>query len=176
MAGAVIFGDGISQIIDDFDSRLRSNLLSAYRDLGPLKKTKMSKHEAEEKIGKTFYAVFEGLVKETNLLARARELLKIGLPDDFDEVSVILDRKNIPLLERIILLLLFINDYPYRAFFSGKLTKLPVNALELHFKYDNNTGIVSNVSYKLKNVRLVGKGKRESDRNEWKIIVYVWYF
>jgi hypothetical protein len=85
---------------------------------------------------------------------KLEECLLIPMPNTFDELLVIFKERDAAPFQAFVLLLLFIQARPLRAFFSGRDEPLPYNTLRVAIYQRPSEALPRKVSYGLSQVEL----------------------
>src|SRR6266480_1888934 len=149
-----IFNDTFEASWEDFDELFRKNLLAKIREVGSLHRLTLNHEEANTEFGRRFYEALEATLVSGNFLPKWKKALAIPMPRSFDELTEVFKHHTLYPLHAFYLLLLYIHEYPLRAFFSGRDKSLPYNTLTLKFQQELSDPKPTDVRYELEMINL----------------------
>jgi hypothetical protein len=144
-----IFNDTFERSWRDFDEMFRRELLAEIRQLGSIHRLSGDHKEINSEYSRRFYSALERAIVGSDLIQKLKSALVITLPSNFDELEAVFDLHPVYQLHAFYLLLLYVHEYPLRAFFSGRDRSLPLNTLKLKFHQTLGDPLPTAVDYEL---------------------------
>jgi hypothetical protein len=144
-----IFDDTFEPSWKEFDDAFRQELLDEFRALGSLHRISSDRGTVNTEYGRRFYQALERAVEKSQLIPKLKAALIIPLPSNFDDLKVVFDLHTLYRLHAFFLLVLYVHEYPMRAFFSGRDRKLPLNTITLEFHQALSDPLPTAVNYEL---------------------------
>jgi hypothetical protein len=149
MSGGEIFGEAFEELWSDFDSRFRAELLERIQELGSLYRLKLTRDEFGDQLGLRFYEALETTLVASGVLERMKESLTLPLPESFDDLLEVFAENESSPLHAFFLLLIYLSEHPFRAFFSGRDEELPFNTLSVSVFQSPGAKLPEDVTYAL---------------------------
>ena len=87
-------------------------------------------------------------------MQKLKRALAIPLPASFDDLRATLASRRANSSRALLLLMLYVQEHPYRAFFSGRDERLPFNTLTVRMKRYKAGGRPAEISYAVENANL----------------------
>ena len=154
MAQTQIFDASFETSWKEFDESFRKLLLKRIQEMGSLHRMTLSRDEADRETGRRFYEALEEALTNGKFIDKWKKALAISMPTTFDELSEQFKIHELYPLHAFFLLLIFLHDYPLRAFFSGRDEQLPYNTLTIKFDQALGDSLPSAVRYELEMINL----------------------
>lgn len=154
MAADAIFGDAFEGIWKEFDTAFKSELLEKVKGLGSLYRSTLSKDDLIHEMSVLFYDALEHSLVENGRLQNFREALADPLPKRFGEVRETLEAHAANPLHAFMLTMIYIQEHPFRAFFSGRDAALPLNTLTVVVEQRPDEKAPTAVRYGLSHIKL----------------------
>lgn len=192
-----IFNDSFEVHWKEFDEIFRKNLLKNIGDLGSLHRIAGTDEEINVEYSGRFYKALEESLASGQFISKWKKALTISIPKNFDELIEIFELHAVYPLHAFYLLLIYVHEYPMRAFFSGRDKPLPVNTLTLKFEQSLGESLPTSVGYELDRIQLDYCPHFAYDRNSgfnnmdssdlqnkpkrhpqhhWHDLIWVWHF
>jgi hypothetical protein len=154
MPHSQIFNDTFESTWKDFDAVFRKNLLEKIQQLGSLHRLTLDHEALNREFGQRFYEALEETLKSERSIDKWKAALHDPIPTNFDEMAAAIDRHAVFPLHAFYLLLVYVHEYPLRAFFSARDRRLPFNTLMLSFEQRLSDPLPTAVDYELDNIQL----------------------
>lgn len=191
-----IFDEKFEQAWDAFDRDFRAALLAKFQELGSIHRLTGPSEVINDDYGRRFYEALEETLASGRYLEQWRQDLLISLPESLDEFGPLFRRHAVYPLHTFYLLLLFVHEYPLRAFFSGRDVPLPFNTLTLKFDQRLSDPTPTAVDYEIDMMlldrcpglsfasdalaqdatALINQGAGRHPQHHWKDLIWVWHF
>jgi hypothetical protein len=149
-----IFDDSFERTWNEFDEAFRKALLESIREMGSLHRLTGDDEKINTEYGRRFYRALEETLAGGQFIERWKKGLNHPLPHDMDELEHVFRTHSVYPLHAFYLLLVFVHEYPLRAFFSGRDLRLPFNTLTLKFQQSLGDALPTSVDYELDMIRL----------------------
>lgn len=149
-----IFDDSFEASWKKFDELFRNNLLEKIRELGSLHRLSCGHEELNAEYSGRFYEALEESLVSGQFIAKWKKALVIPMPRSLDELTEVFKLHVIYPLHAFYLLVLYVHEYPLRAFFSGRDKPLPYNTLTLQFQQSLGDPLPTHVGYELEMIQL----------------------
>jgi hypothetical protein len=190
-----IFDQSFEGTWAEFDAAFRKTLLEKIKELGSLHRLTGGADEINREYGRRFYEALEETFATGEFVERWKRGLNGQLPRDADELDAVFRQHAVYPLHAFYLLLVYVHEYPLRAFFSGSDLLLPFNTLTLKFEQSLADPLPTAVDYELDLIRLdrcpglayasdaraapepalmVAQGNHP--QHHWKDLIWVWHF
>jgi hypothetical protein len=154
MKVAQIFTESFEPLWTEFDGKFRDRFLTRVQELGSLYRPTLSRLELSQQIGRRFYEALEQTLIEGGILQQFQAAMRQELPGSFDEVELIFSAHEEGPLHAFMMLMIYIREYPFRAFFSGRDEPLPFNTLTVRLVQSPGDALPRAVGYGLSNSAL----------------------
>jgi hypothetical protein len=138
----------------DFDDSFRKNLLKKIQGLGSLHRLTLGHEETNAEFSHRFYSALEETLQGGRFIEKWKEALEGPLPRSFDEMTEVFERYAVHPLHAFYLLLVYVQEHPMRAFFSGRDRWLPFNTITLSFKQELSDPLPTSVGYEFDDIQL----------------------
>jgi len=149
-----IFDESFEKTWSKFDVCFRKCLLAGAQKLGSLNRVTMNQPKLSAVAGLMFYEALEQAFDETSALEKFKKGLNIQMPRTFDEANTILSASGRAPMHAFMLLMVFIKEHPFRAFFSGRDEPLAVNTLTVFIRQGLGDALPTDVSYRISGINL----------------------
>ena len=153
--------DKIPQIFDPsfegtwraFDESFRARFLKSIQQMGSLHRLTGDEEEINTEYGRRFYEAFEETLNSGEFISKWKKSLVDPIPKNLDEMAHVFKSHSVYPQHAFYLLMLFIHEYPLRAFFSGRDVSLPFNTLTLKFVQLLSDPLPTGVDWELELIR-----------------------
>ncbi len=197
---AQIFKDSFEASWKEFDDKFRKLLLKRIQELGSLYRLQLTPEEANREFGSRFYEALESTLTNGKYVDKWKKALTVGMPKAFGQMADVFGGHELYPFHAFFLLLIYIHEYPLRAFFSGRDRQLPFNTLTLRFEQTFGDRLPTGVRYELEMINLghcpgltydrrmaiadtyqsdisgTAPARPNHPRNHWWDLIWIWHF
>ncbi len=192
-----IFDDSFENTWKSFDESFRKSLLEEVCKHGSIHRLSYSHEEQNAIYSNLFYEALEKALTSGQFITKWKKALTIPMPKNMDELTEIFNLYIVYPLHAFYLLVLYVHEYPMRAFFSGRDRMLPFNTITLKFQQSLGDPLPTGVDYEFDMIQLdlcpalaydhemlqtndIGAGNQGKPKphpqHHWKDLIWVWHF